>query len=260
MDRLYLPGRVKPYVMAHRGNRVRYPENTLTAFRQAIADGADIIETDLHLTSDGEIVCIHDCTVDRTTDGTGHVDSMTLAELRSLNAAAAMPALDPEPVPTLAELAALIPSEVGLALELKSEEFTKPGRALQLSELLHDREVHDRSVVLSFDHRHLQSIRRADPDLPTGLITLSKPYPLDGVEMMGPFWPILFLNPVYVWWAHRRGQLVCPLDPAPEPRLWYYRLLGCDAVLSDDPGTTCRALGRGGSGRTSVPEKTIKEQ
>jgi glycerophosphoryl diester phosphodiesterase len=59
--------------MAHRGNRVLCPENTLAAFRQALADGADILETDLHLTADKEFVCIHDATVDRTTNGSGAV-------------------------------------------------------------------------------------------------------------------------------------------------------------------------------------------
>src|SRR3972149_1858410 len=56
---LALPGRPRPYVMAHRGNRVACPENTLASFRRAIADGAEILETELHLTSDGAFVCIH---------------------------------------------------------------------------------------------------------------------------------------------------------------------------------------------------------
>ena len=69
--------------MAHRGNRVACPENTLAAFRRALDDGADIIETDLHVTADGEFVCIHDATVDRTTDGRGPVAGMTLGHVAS---------------------------------------------------------------------------------------------------------------------------------------------------------------------------------
>jgi glycerophosphoryl diester phosphodiesterase len=244
MIQLQLPGRTKPYVMAHRGNRVRCPENTLTAFNQAIEDGADILETDLHLTADGEIVCIHDGTVDRTTDGSGQVSSMTLDELRRLDAAATMPDMPPEPVPTLIELIEIIPSGVGLALELKDDSFLLAERAHQLTELLESMAIKSRSVVLSFNREHLEAIRKADASIPLGWITLSTPYPVTGVQMIGPFWPLLFLNPFFVGWAHRRNQVVCPLDPVPEPRLWYYRLLHCDAVLSDDPGTTCRALGR----------------
>jgi len=68
--------------------------------------------------------------------------------------------------------------------------------------------------------------------------------PTSGINLLGPFWPLLFLNPLYVWWAHRRGQQVCPLDPSPNRRLWYYRWLGCDAVLTDNPAATLHALGR----------------
>jgi glycerophosphoryl diester phosphodiesterase len=244
MVNLQLPGRSKPYVMAHRGNRARYPENTLSAFKRAIEDGADILETDLHLTADSEIVCIHDSTVDRTTDGSGLVSAMTLSELRRLNAAANAPGMAPEPVPTLIELTELIPQDVGLAVELKDDSFLEPDRAHQLTDLLASMHIRNRSVVLSFKREHLHSIHQADASIPLGWITLSTPYPVSGVQMIGPFWPLLFINPLFVVWAHRRNQVVCPLDPAPEPRLWYYRFLRCDAVLADDPDKTCRALGR----------------
>jgi glycerophosphoryl diester phosphodiesterase len=155
-----------------------------------------------------------------------------------------MPDMPPEPVPTLIELIEIIPSGVGLALELKDDSFLLAERAHQLTELLESMAIKSRSVVLSFNREHLEAIRKADASIPLGWITLSTPYPVTGVQMIGPFWPLLFLNPFFVGWAHRRNQVVCPLDPVPEPRLWYYRLLHCDAVLSDDPGTTCRALGR----------------
>ena len=70
--------RPKPLLMAHRGNRVLFPENTIAAFRQAINDRADILETDLHLSSDDEFICIHDASVDRTTNGVGEVNDLSL--------------------------------------------------------------------------------------------------------------------------------------------------------------------------------------
>lgn len=82
------------------------------------------------------------------------------------------------------------------------------------------------------------------PDLPIGWITLSRPWPLRAAQVLGPLWPLLLLNPFYVRLAHRKGQLVCPLDPNPGPRLRLYLHLGCDAVLSDDPGATSSALQR----------------
>ena len=71
---------------AHRGASARAPENTLEAFRLAAASGAGGLETDVHMTRDGYVVAIHDDTVDRTTDGTGLVREMTLAELKDLDA------------------------------------------------------------------------------------------------------------------------------------------------------------------------------
>jgi len=237
-------GKHKPYVMAHRGNRVLCPENTLAAFRQAIADGADAIETDLHLTADGVFVCIHDATVDRTTDGTGAVAEKSLTELRTLSAAYGRSEFEAERIPTLAELAALLPGDVALALELKTDRFLEPEVCRQLVSELAESAVRERTVVLSFSMPRLQALKAIAPDMPVGWITLSRPWPREEAQLLGPLWPLLLLNPLYVRAAHARGQLVCPLDPAPDKRLWLYRWLGCDAVLSDDPGVTRRFLRR----------------
>ena len=99
----------KMMVAGHRGDQSGYPENTMEAFRAAIAAGVDMIETDVRLTKDGALVLIHDKTVDRTTDGTGAVAEMTLAQLRTLNAGT----VDrPQPIPLLEELLALEPQVV----------------------------------------------------------------------------------------------------------------------------------------------------
>jgi glycerophosphoryl diester phosphodiesterase len=246
---LGFPGKTRPYLMAHRGNRVACPENTLSAFRQATADGVDIIETDLHLTADGVFVCIHDATVDRTTDGSGAVAEKTLAELKTLSAAYGRAEFEAERKPqrqfrppTLAELADLLPDNVALGLELKTDRFLEPEVCLRLAAELTGHGIRDRTLVLSFSLARLQAVQAVAPDVRIGWITLSRPWPLPDVQLLGPFWPLLFFNPFYVWLAHRRGQLVCPLDPTPDRRLRFYRWLGCDAVLSDDPGATRRAL------------------
>ena len=241
---LSLPGREKPYVMAHRGNRVACPENTLASFRRAIEDGADVLETDLWLSSDGAFVCIHDPTLDRTTDGSGPVEALSLAGLKALSASCGRPAFAAERIPTLAELAALLPADRGLALELKSDRFLDPEVGRRLGEELAALGVLGRSVVLSFSRARLDATRRGAPGLPSGWITLKESRPAPGVELLGPWWPLLLVNPLYVALAHRRGQAVAPLDPSPDGRLRLYRLLGCDAVLTDDPEATVRKLGR----------------
>jgi glycerophosphoryl diester phosphodiesterase len=242
--KLDIPGQPKPYVMAHRGNSEECPENTLAAFRRAIDDGANLIETDLHLTRDGVIVCIHDPTVDRTTDGAGAVADKTLDELKRLSASYGRPEFAGERIPTLDEVLALLPPSMILALELKTDRFLEPAVCRQLADQLEQAGRRDRSVILSFSTGRVAAFKQAAPDVPAGFITLKRLIPKPGVELLGPFWPILLLNPAYVWAAHRRGQVVCPLDPWPDSRLWYYRLLGCDAVLTNNPAKTLRALKR----------------
>ena len=230
--------------MAHRGNKVAFPENTISAFQRALQDGADLIETDLHLSADGVFMCIHDGTVDRTTDGRGAVAEMSLSELKTLNAAATRPDLPPEPIPTLGDLAEILPADIGLALELKTDRFLEPATCRRLALELEQLGLKARTVMLSFSLTRLDTLRLVAPELPVGWITLSKIWPIRGVEMIGPFWPLLFLNPFYVLLAHSRQQIICPLDPKPDSRLWYYRFLRCDAVLTDNPAETCRLLGR----------------
>jgi glycerophosphoryl diester phosphodiesterase len=239
---LDLPGKNKPYIMAHRGNRVSCPENTLASFKCAFEEKADILETDLHQTADGVFVCIHDATLERTTNGQGLVAEHTLAQLKKLSASYGRPEYAQEQIPTLAEMANILPLDVAIGLELKSDAFTNPMVAYQLLTELADLGIRERTVILSFARPRLAAIRQIDPQIPLGWITLKCPLPPTGMELAGPFWPLLLINPFYTFFAHRRGQLVCPLDPTPDKRLRLYKWLGCDTVLTDNPGATRQAL------------------
>lgn len=110
-------------VSAHRGGARCRPENTLAAFRHAVALGVHQIEFDVRGTADGEIVVIHDATLDRTTDGAGKVCDRTLAELRRLDAAQGWrPEFAGEPIPTLDEALAVLPSDVWVNVQIKRGE------------------------------------------------------------------------------------------------------------------------------------------
>lgn len=244
MNTLALPGRTKPYIMAHRGNRVRCPENTLAAFQQAFEEGADILETDLHLSADDVFMCIHDATVDRTTDGTGAVRDKTLAELKQLSAFNGFNDFKAERIPTLAETAAILPAGVGLALELKTDRFLEPAVCQKLVDELRHFGILERCIVLSFSISRLETVKSVEPALPIGWITMAKFVPDPIPEVLGPFWPALFVNPFFAARAHHRGQLVCPLDPTPDNRLWYYKFLKCDAIVTDNTGATLERLKR----------------
>ena len=237
-----LPGKTKPYVMAHRGNQTACPENTLASFRRAITDGADIIETDIHLTRDDVFVCIHDPTVDRTTDGSGEVAAMSLSELKGLSAGHGHAGFESEKIPTLKETAEIIPENMALALELKTDRFLEAAVCEKLVSELKNEKIFDRCVILSFSLPQIESVQRVCPDIYVGWITLTETKAIKGPHMLGPYWKIFLKNPLYVLKAHRQNQAVCPLDTAPDARLWFYRLLRCDAVITDDPESTCRRL------------------
>ena len=107
-------------VIAHRGASAYAPENTLAAFELAIEQGADWFELDTHMSADYEIICIHDATVDRTTDGTGAVRDMTIEELKALDAGSWKDeAYAGERLPTLGEALDLAKGRIGVYVELK---------------------------------------------------------------------------------------------------------------------------------------------
>ncbi len=232
----------KPYIMAHRGNQVACPENTLAAFKKALDDGASIIETDLQLTADNVFVCIHDSTIDRTTDGTGKVSEMDLQKLKSFSASFGREEFRQEKVPTLAEVAAILPYDVVLALELKSESFKELPVCKKLAGELKELGIHDRTIILSYSLPRLKAMRSASPDIVTGLISLFNPFPYFFPQLMGPFWVLMLINPFYAWLAHKRGQSVCPFDPNPDKHLRLYQFLKCDAILTNDPGQTGKLI------------------
>ena len=105
---------------AHRGGAALWPENSLLAFRQALALESDLVEFDVHQTADGALVVIHDPTLDRTTDTTGPVAARSVAEVGRARLKGPDGALTDERVPTLEDVLALVaPSRTGLLVEVK---------------------------------------------------------------------------------------------------------------------------------------------
>lgn len=247
---LQRPRDAPPLLMAHRGASNELPENTWAAFGRALEQGADVLETDIRFTRDGEIILMHDGTVDRTTSGRGLVEEMTLAEIRELRAQRSFSIKQPlgdEPILTLAAfLQATAAREVPLALELKDNRFIQAEGAERLIALLQEHEAMERTALLSFNGQRLWACKRAAPALPIGMITEKNPFPTYDTELMGPLFPLLFLNPFYFAWARRRGKIACPLDPEPEPRLGFYRRIGVPVLLTNHPAVTRKTLTRMG--------------
>jgi glycerophosphoryl diester phosphodiesterase len=122
----------RPRCAAHRGGAALWPENSLLAFRNAIALGCDLLELDVHRTADGELAVIHDPTLDRTADGAGTVAALTAAELRRVRLRGPDGTLTDERGPLLDDVLALAaPSRVGLLVEVKGPAagFGEPPRS-----------------------------------------------------------------------------------------------------------------------------------
>jgi glycerophosphoryl diester phosphodiesterase len=138
-------------IYAHRGASAIHPENTLRAFRHALAIGVDGIELDVHATADGIPVVIHDRDVGRTTDGVGYVDHIPLVQIKTLDAG------DGERVPTLAEVLALVGDAAHIDIEIKGSNIE---RAV-LDVLAQHPTV--RWAISSFAWDTLRTVQRLDP-------------------------------------------------------------------------------------------------
>lgn len=157
-------------LIAHRGASGYAPENTLSAFRKAVAMGLGFIETDLQLSRDARFVAIHDDTVNRTTNGQGSVRDLTLAELRRLDAGSWFgSSYAGERIPTLEEILEFAKRhDVVFYLELKPGGSWGGEHAL-IGALRESGEI-ARVVVISFDSTLVAAVRRGEPTLMTGLL------------------------------------------------------------------------------------------
>lgn len=156
--------------IAHRGASGHAPENTLAAFRRAVALGATFIETDLHLSRDAHFVAIHDETLERTTNGRGAVHDHTLADLRRLDAGSWFGSdFVGERIPTLGEILEFSRRhDVIFYLELKQADTFGTEHAL-VNALRQSGEI-PRAAVMSFEPAVLERLRRSEPMLMTALL------------------------------------------------------------------------------------------
>ena len=150
--------------IAHRGASGSAPENTLAAFKKALEIGVDAVELDLHGTADGEVVVIHDATLDRTTNLQGDINETPLEIVQGADAGAWFDTeFTGERVPTLAEALACIGKETIAVLEIKD-----PLIAEAVVAKIHETETLGTAVVISFHTTVLQTIRTLEPRVATG--------------------------------------------------------------------------------------------
>ena len=154
-------------IFAHRGNSGEAPENTLSAFEQAISLGADGVELDVQASSDGVPVVIHDEELGRTAGGRGWVGEHSLGELKKLDAGSWFNgSFAGEGIPTLAEvLDLLLPSPLLINIELKTFRFPYQGLAGKVLGLIRERGLGERVILSSFNHLTLAEARVTAPHI-----------------------------------------------------------------------------------------------
>ncbi len=163
--------------VAHRGGSLLAPENTLAAFRNALTLPVDAIELDVQMSRDGQLIVFHDNTMERLTNGTGNVLDLDFAHLRSLNAAAHFAGgwSEPEQIPTLREVFALVKDRVRVYIEIKRSQLNGSyGRYPHIAEAVVNEvqasTMQKQVVVISFDWSALAEVKSLEPAIETGMI------------------------------------------------------------------------------------------
>jgi len=167
----FAQGAAPPLLAAHRGGAALWPENSLLAFRGAAALGVDYLEFDVHLSKDGEVVVIHDPTLDRTTTGSGVVKDRTLAELKALRLKDRSGAVTAEVVPTLGEVVAVAGGR-RLLLEIKVDpaKARYPGIEERVLAVLDRHGLAASTVIMAFEAETWRRVRALRPDVRAGAL------------------------------------------------------------------------------------------
>ena len=168
-------------VIAHRGNSSEAPENTLPAFKQAIALGVDMIELDVHLTKDGRLVVLHDVLLDRTTSGTGFVKDYTYQELQKLDAGSWFSQhFKGEQLPLLEDILTLAKGQTIVLIEIKrAKDFVYTGLEKKLVALIRKQQFEKQCIIQSFEKSYLENMYKIAPALEYQLLVVSdlEPFP-----------------------------------------------------------------------------------
>jgi glycerophosphoryl diester phosphodiesterase len=248
-------GRQRPLVIAHRGHSIEVPENTLEAYRRAIELGAEMIECDVNMTRDGELVMIHDWTLDRTTNGSGRVEELTLDEVRALDAGSSFdPTYAGVRVPTTAETVDLA-REAGILMcfEVKGE---TPAHYRRVADALVDlfvaKDALGWAFMSSYDHEALAVAKAKVPELllaPERLPDDVPPDPAEAIRQATALGaPVLqnhwrFLTPELVAGLHGRGIALWSWPTTEEEGIVASLDAGVDGVMGDDVAAMVRLVG-----------------
>lgn len=244
----------QPMVIAHRGSSSEHVEHTLAAYAKAIAQGADLLEADVRLTADGQLVCVHDRRIDRTSDGRGVVSAKTLAQLRRWDFGEDSSVLL---LHELVELAVGAERPVGLAIETKHPVRYAGLVEQRVVEMLRDYRLlgsrfdtdNSRAYLMSFSELAMRRWRDLAPGVPCVFLMDQVPrrcrrgwLPFAS-QVAGPSIEIVREHPRYVQRVHEAGGRVFVWTVDEPEDLDLCRHLGVDAVITNRPAFARSVLG-----------------
>ncbi len=245
-----------PRVVAHRGDSHAFPENTLEAFISASNMGIDVIETDVHLTKDGEVVIWHDDSLERNTDGSGLVEHFTLSELKKLDAGYTFTKDGGKTYPfrnkgvkmiTLHEALKACPNQ-RFNVDLKSKD---PNIVTAFTHVIENNSAQERVLCASFHLSHLKRMRAKYPSILTSVTTievlgylglqklnlLPKQLKLDRTlvfQVPVSQWNIKVITPQFIEEFHKRGAVIMVWTINDEKEMHRLYDMGVDAIMSDN--------------------------
>jgi glycerophosphoryl diester phosphodiesterase len=226
-------------VIAHRGASGYAPENTLAAFQKAIDLGANMLEMDIHLSRDGEIVVIHDHTLERTTTGTGYVKDYAVKELKQFDAGKRFEAYRGETIPTLQEVFDLAKDRAMFAIEIKNSPVLYPDIENKLVHMIEHNDLVAKVIVIAFYFPSLDKIKRLNPAIQTGILykrVLLEPWALAETVGANAIHPNYECTPAdVVVEARKRGYLVHPWTINNPADIEQWVGYGVDGITSNYP-------------------------
>lgn len=238
-------------VIAHRGYSGAAPENTIAAVRAAIDIGADMAEIDVTLTSDGEVVVIHDSTLQRTTNGGGEVLEFSLADLQLLDAGSWFSkSFAGEPIPTLDAMLAEVDDRILLNVEIKSEAVGL-GVVEKVATAIRARGMTDEIVVSSFSPTALEKMHQLAPEIRTAVLYNKDLHAgMDPVEIVTGVGASAFnikrvrLTPEMLRQCHANGIPVAVYTVNKKRHMRRTIQLGVDAIFTDQPDRMLKVLAK----------------
>ena len=253
-----------PLVIAHQGGDGLWPGNTLFAFEHAAALGVDALEMDLHITQDGVLVINHDETVDRTTNGSGNIEEMTLAELKALDAGydwssdggQTFPYRDMGiTIPTLEEIFQTFP-DYRMTIEIKTTEHSM---AQSFCSTIRSHQMQDQVLVASFLDERMAEFRQVCPEVATSsarqettvFVLMSKMYlgrlfspSFNTLQVPEESSGITVMTAQFVRASHERNLHVEPWTIDDPEQMKLYIDWGVDGIITDRPDLMLEVLGR----------------